>query len=364
MKSKGLDKRQYHNVLMIAPAVEISEQEKKELSLVNEISNVEPLKTEILKLRFSKADNIEKLIKSEDASFLSERGRVSVDERTNALLLQDTPSRLTEIRSLIKALDVPVKQILVEARIVNAENNFERQLGIRFGITKPSNGLTGTLEGANALRSGGSAESLSLSQRLNVDFGASAIAGTTPASVGLALARLGGGHLLDLELSALESEGLTHVISTPRIMTSNQTEAYFETGEDIPFQGSSSSGATDVSFQKAVLSLGVTPQITPDNKIIMSLHVTQNTRGAAVGIGLPPAINTNEVRTRVLVGNGHTIVLGGFYRQNKEKSVERVPFLGALPVVGSLFRHKARVNRRNELLIFITPRIVDQDVRV
>jgi type IV pilus assembly protein PilQ len=271
------------------------------------------------------------------------------------LWLQDTGVQLDEIKNLIKKLDVPVKQVLIEARVVTVNKDFEDVIGIRFGVSNASH-MSGTLEGANKIAGGTIPSAVPLAERLNFDAIAPVTTGNA-ASIGLALAKLGDGTLLDLELSALETEGRGEVISSPRLITGNQQAATIESGEEIPYQEATSSGATSVSFKKAVLSLKVTPQITPDNRVILDLIVNQDTASAQRFNGVP-AILTKQIETNVLVNNGQTLVLGGIYKLDKTRAIVRIPFLGNIPVLGMLFRNKRNIIKHEELLIFITPKII------
>jgi type IV pilus assembly protein PilQ len=365
LKTQGLAKRDVGNILMIAPKEEVLAREKEDLEAKKAVNALEPLRIELVQLNYATAEEAANLLKSNSVSLLSPRGSVSVDERTNTLLVQDTISQLTDMRKLLTELDVPVRQVLIEARIVNVDSNFEKDLGIRWGYTNP-NRTSGTLEGANTINNNalenhadGSNKSplidVPFEQRLNVNLPAAV---DNAGRFGLALAKLGNDFLLDLEISALESEGIGEVISTPRVVTANQHEAYIEKGEEIPYEEASSSGATAVQFKKAVLGLRVTPQITPDNKIIMTLAINQDTRGENTTAG--PAINTRQLQTKVLVDNGQTIVLGGIYEETDRHQTQRIPFLGSLPVVGNLFKNSEAIHSRIELLIFITPKIVEQ----
>lgn len=352
LKSKGLGKRQNGNVLMIAPAEEIASREKAELQAEQQVQKLAPTRSEYIQINYAKAADIAALLKGEDNSLLSERGSVSVDERTNTLLVQDTAVRLEEVRTLVNTLDIPVKEVMIEARIVTANDGFTRELGVRWGLTDKNveSGFSGTLEGAESIKNGITPP---LNQRLNVNLPVANAAG----SIGVNIARLTDGTLLDLELSALQSENLGEVVASPRILTTNQKEAVIKSGEEIPFLQSTSSGAASITFKEAVLSLTVTPQITPDNRIILDLHVTQNTRGEQTVQG--PAINTQELDTRVLVSNGDTIVLGGIYQQRTKTDTSKVPVLGDIPGVGWLFKNTKKENSKEELLIFVTPKIVE-----
>lgn len=365
LRTQGLGKRQLGNILMVAPAQEIAAREKEKLAASKEVEQLEPLTNQLVNLNYASADDIAKLIKDSSTSLLSGRGSVNVDKRTNTLIVQDTDSALLSLLPLIKQLDVPVQQVLIEARIVTVDTTFTEDLGIRFGITHPTH-VSGTLAGANTMNNNAIATqsgtnpllNVAVTDRLNIDLPARTE--MAPATLGVALAKLGRGYLLDLELSALESQGAGELIASPRLVTANQKEAYIEKGEEIPYQESTSSGATSVEFKKAVLGLRVTPQITPDGKIIMDIKINQDRRSAEPEVMGVPAIDTEQIETQVLVDNGQTIVLGGIYRENKLHQVERVPFLGNLPVIGHLFRRKRESDARSELLIFITPKIVQQ----
>lgn len=364
LKTRGLAQRKMGSVILIAPAQEISEREARELQAERQAQDLAFVHPELIQINYAKATDVAKLLKDKGNSLLSERGNVSVDERTNTLWIQDTSQKLLEIQNLIRKLDVPIKQVLIEARIVIVNKDFERDLGIKFGITNP-NHLSGTLEGANTIASGSPPTSFTnetLPERLNLSLPASPSTNAIPASVGLALFNLGNNVLLDLELSALETEGKAEIVSTPRLITANQQSAEIQSGEEIPYQEATSSGATSVAFKKAVLSLKVTPQITPDSNIVLNLQVNQDTPDFSHAVlGVPPIL-TREIQTNVLVNNGQTIVLGGIYQHNKTSGVTRVPFLGSLPVVGAMFRNTQYIANHEELLIFITPKIVDQAV--
>ena len=299
-------------------------------------------------------------------SLLSDRGNISVDDRTNKLLVQDTQQNLDAIAALVNELDVPVRQVLIESRIVLASNNFSKELGVKFGVSR--NDISGNRQIAvsgdnNATTQILNGDTLTAPDRLNVNLPVTTLA-STAGTVGLALAKLPFGTLLELELSAAQAEGRTEIISSPRVITSNQKEATIEQGAEIPYQQATSSGATNVSFKKAVLSLKVTPQITPDDRIIMDLEVNKDSPDFANQVlGVPP-INTQKVTTQVLVDNGETVVLGGVYQQTKSHQINRVPFFGDLPVVGALFRHRFSQDDKSELLIFVTPKIVKEKLKL
>ncbi|KGP64167.1 pilus assembly protein PilQ [Legionella norrlandica] len=359
LTTQGLDKRRKGNVMLIDTKASMDKMEEEQLKSQQTIEKLEPIRSDLIQINYAKAVDIAVLVKDKQNSLLSERGKISVDARTNTIWIQDTGTKIEEVRELIKQLDVPVKQVLIEARIVEVTKDFAQELGIRWGISKPTH-LSGTLEGANQLAQGTLPANVTpLSDRLNLDLAAavSPLTGAPPASVGIALAKLGDNILLDLELSALESEGRAELISSPRLITTNQQAAVIESGEEIPYQEATSSGATAVVFKKAVLSLKVTPQITPDGKILMDLQINQDTPSPREFLGVP-AIITKEIQTNVLVNNGQTIVLGGIYKQDKRKTINRIPFFGELPVVGAAFRNSEITLRNEELLIFITPRII------
>lgn len=373
LRTQGLAQRKVGNVVMIAPTEEVAAQEKQELEARKEVKELEPLLTEMMQLNYAKASDIAKLLKEqspasgqskgESSSLLSSRGSVSVDERTNTVLIKDVPAVLQEVRALIEKLDVAVKQVLIETRIVQIDVNAELDIGVRWGISR-SEHISGTLQGANeinqnVIQGNNPLLAVPVADRLNVDLPTTPTAGI-PASIGVAVARLGKGYLLDLEISALESEGSGQVIASPRLVTANQQEAYIEQGEQIPYQQSTSSGATSVQFINAVLGLRVTPQITPDGKVIMQLKINQDQRSNEPLVNGTPTINTKQIQTQVLVDNGETIVLGGIYSETINHTVLRVPFLGALPIIGYLFKTTQDTSARTELLIFITPKVIQQ----
>lgn len=364
LTTQGLVKRQTGNVMLIDYKASFDKMEAEELKTQRAIQKLEPVRSELIQINYAKATDLAILIKDKQNSLLSEKGRVSVDTRTNTIWIQDSGTRINEVRELIKQLDVPVKQVLIEARIVEVTKDFAQDLGIRWGVSKPTH-LSGTLAGANQLTQGvAPANVVPFTDRLNLDLVAAPVMGATPASIGIALAQLGDNILLDLELSALESEGLAELISSPRLITANQQPAVIDSGQEIPYQEATSSGATAVAFKKAVLSLKVTPQITPDSKILMELKINQDTALPNLTFNGVPAIATKEIQTNVLVSNGQTIVLGGIYQQDKSKTITRVPFLGQLPVVGNLFKNTQIALKNDELLIFITPKIITNSLSI
>ncbi|GAA0858800.1 type IV pilus secretin PilQ family protein [Aliiglaciecola litoralis] len=359
LKIKGLDKRLEGNILLIAPSEELTARETQQLQSQQQVADLAPLNSVNIQINYAKASEMASILKSADSSILSPRGSVAIDERTNTVLLRDTQASIDEARALIEALDIPIRQVLIESRMVTVRDNVDEQLGVRWGFSDRTSdgGVSGSLEGADGV-AGGSFPSLS--DRLNVNLPVSNPAGR----IGLQIARLVDGTIIDLELSALESENKGEIIASPRITVANQREAYIEQGTEIPYVQATSSGATSVEFKKAVLSLKVTPHITPDNRIILDLVVTQDTRGETVSTSTGPAIaiDTQEISTQVLVENGETIVLGGIFQQTSTDDVAKVPLLGDLPVVGHLFKNTQRINEKRELLIFVTPKILAENL--
>ena len=382
MTTKGLDMRQNGNVIIVAPAEEIAARETADLEARQAISELEPMYSEFLQVNYAKASDLAALISGEASggnALLSDRGSIAVDDRTNTLLVQDTAESLQDIRRLVSTLDIPIKQVLIESRIVVVNDDFSRDLGIRLGVTalnENSDGdggqfYSGTGIGTNTMVMS-AIDNLSdpangsifpvqvpqLSNRYNVNVPIADAAGR------FALAVLESDFLVDLELTALEAEGRGEIVSTPRVITANQKEARIEQGVEIPYQQSASSGATTVQFKKAVLSLTVTPQITPDNNIIMDLTVHKDSVGEIISTGglggTVPSIDTRAVETQVLVANGQTVVLGGIYETERRETISKVPFLGDIPILGNLFKSKQRTDNKAELLIFVTPRILEE----
>ena len=383
LQTKGLGDRKEGNVILVAPQAELAAREKADLAAQSSVQQLEPLRSEYLQINYAKAADLAALIKTQNNSLLSKRGNVAVDDRTNTLLLQDTPENLDQINRLVARLDVPVRQVEIEARVVLVNDDFERQLGARLGLTSAfangSNGVvttTGTAAGEDTMI-GSAINNLSTTgkvgpigiptgssgfpQRYNVNLPV----GTPDGS--LAVGILSGAHLVDLELSAAEAETEAKDISSPRVITANQKQATIMQGVEIPYQQSASSGATSISFKNAVLQLQVTPQITPDNRIILDLDVRDDEVGQVVvesgGVNVP-AIDTREVTTQVLVNDGQTVVLGGILTTQLHNTTNKVPWLGDIPVLGNLFKNTDRTNKKDELLIFVTPKIVHQGVNV
>ncbi|MGL4446219.1 MAG: type IV pilus secretin PilQ [Shewanella sp.] len=360
LQTKGLDKRIEGNILMVAPSEELAVRESQQLKNKQEVKELAPLYSEYLQINYAKATDIAELLKGADSSLLSPRGSVAVDERTNTVLVKDTAEMIENIHRLVAVLDIPIRQVLIESRMVTVKDDVSEDLGIRWGVTdqQGNKGTSGSLEGAGDIANG---TIPSLDNRLNVNLPAAV---TNPTSIAFHVAKLADGTILDLELSALEQENKGEIIASPRITTSNQKAAYIEQGVEIPYVQSTSSGATSVEFKKAVLSLRVTPQITPDNRVILDLEITQDSQGKTVDTPTGPAvaIDTQRIGTQVLVDNGETIVLGGIYQQNLISRVSKVPVLGDIPLVGFLFRNTTDKNERQELLIFVTPKIVGEQL--
>jgi len=376
MTTKGLDMRENGNVIIVAPAEEIAARETADLEAKQAITELEPLYSEFLQVNYAKAADLAALISGDSGNaLLSDRGSVGIDDRTNTLLVNDTAERLQDIRRLVTTLDIPIRQVLIESRIVVVNDDVSRELGVRFGFMgvtdNSSDGIisvTGTGEGSDIIVAS-ALDNLAntgqpfpvtapgIADRFNVNVPIKNPAGR------FALAVLNSDYIVDLELTALQAEGRGEIVSTPRIITANQKEARIEQGVEIPYQESASSGATTTQFKKAVLSLTVTPQITPDNNIIMDLMVSKDNVGeltqSATG-GLVPSIDTRKVETQVLVRDGQTVVLGGIYETERRDTINKVPFLGDIPGIGFMFRSTTTVSNKAELLIFVTPRILNE----
>ncbi|MFQ6403580.1 type IV pilus secretin PilQ [Methylophilus sp. 'Pure River'] len=410
MKSKGLDMRVNGSVISIAPAEEFAAKEKAQLTAEAERETLETLRTEVFSLKYQKAVDFRNMLLGGGASgsggstsgtstgssggasagrmnrILSQRGSVTFDARTNTIFVQDTPRKLDEIQTIINKVDVPVKQVMIESRMVIASNTFSKALGARFGISQtgtPGSNTNLSIGGSLGNKAtaytapttaggtgtytlgtqGGTVQSATLGNYTVSSNGQPDLMSNLPVTnayggIALSLLKLSANLLLNLELSALEADSRGKVISSPRVTTANQQKARIAQGVEIPYQSATSSGATAVSFKKAELSLEVTPQITPDQKIIMDLDVRKDSRGETLPGGV--AINTQNVQTQVLVGNGETVVLGGIYEQVSRKSTDKVPFFGDLPVVGYAFKRNTKQEDKTELLIFITPKVMDE----
>lgn len=360
LKIRGLDKRLEGNILLIAPSAELTARETQALQSKQQVQNLAEIKSANISVNFARASELATILKHGDGGILSARGTVSVDERTNTLLIRDTQESIDIARDIIDSLDIPVKQVLIESRMVTVRENVGEELGVRWGFTSNTSdgAVSGSLEGADDANSGFVSEDIT--DRLNVNLPVTSAAG----AIGFQIANLIDGNLLDLELSALETENMGEIIASPRITVANQQEAYIEQGTEIPFVQATSSGATSVEFKKAVLSLRVTPHITPDNRIILNLVVTQDTRGetVATSTGSAVSIDTQEISTQVLVENGATIVLGGIFQQTSTNDVSKVPLFGDLPLIGKLFSTSSEVEEKRELLIFVTPKIIIEEM--
>ncbi len=352
LKSHGLASRQQGNVIVVAPASELAQLERQELESREQLETLAPLETEYIQVKYAKASELAALMRSDTGfGLLTERGRVAVDPRTNTLLVQDTADQIDTILQTLERLDVAVRQVQIEARIVIARDSATRELGVNWGLSSPDR------IGDSRFDVAGAATGSVPNGGLAVDMGGTGTSGT-----GFSFGYLSGDILLDLELRALESEGKSQTISQPRVITANQRTAVIKQGTEIPYQEAASSGATNVEFEEAVLSLEVTPQITPDNRIIMDLVINNDTVGELFN-GVP-SIDTNEIETQVLVDNGETVVLGGILTTEEARSLFKTPFFGDLPVLGNLFRYTENTNDKVELLVFITPRILDDNLAI
>jgi type IV pilus assembly protein PilQ len=403
MQTRGLDMRKNGNVIWIAPRDELATKEKLELEAAQQISDLEPLRQETFQLNYTKAAEMVLLLRGGVAAgggtnipIISKRGSVVADPRTNILFVQDIPSRLEAVRKMIATADVPVRQVMIEARIVEATDKFSRTLGVRLGynnlagnqffggrplfatggaLTSVAPYTAQTFNGVNNLSGGlanvtGATNTSMLTQPLPAFPAANMInlpatpveSGAQAGQFSLVLFNSAATKFLNLEITALESDGKGKIISSPRVVTANQIEALIEQGTEIPYQQATSSGATSIAFRKAVLALRVKPQITPDGNVIMDVDINKDAVGVLTTAG--PSIDTKHVRTSVLVENGGTVVIGGIYTQDERNQVNKVPFFGDLPAVGPLFRNTFRVDNKTELLVFLTPRIIDERLSV
>ncbi len=360
LKTKGLDKRQVGNVLLVAPADEIAARERQELESQRQIAELAPLRREVVQVNYAKAADIARLFQSvtNNGGVAEERGSIAVDDRTNNIIAYQTQERLDELRRIVAQLDIPVRQVMIEARIVEANVDYDKSLGVRWGGNLGAGnkwsawGKNGNLEVEDA--EGGGQQ---ITWPMNTPFVDMGAVGSTS---GIGLGFVTDNAILDLQLSAMEKTGNGEVVSQPKVVTADKETAKILKGSEVPYQEASSSGATSTSFKEAALSLEVTPQITPDNRIIMEVKVTKDepdfSQAATTGV---PAIRKNEVNAKVLVTDGETIVIGGVFSNTQSKSVDKVPFLGDLPYLGRLFRRDLVQDRKSELLVFITPRIMN-----
>lgn len=381
LKSKGLDKRQEGNVLLVAPAVEIAERERLQVEANKQLVELAPLVTEFVRIKYADARELFDLFNADESdggggggnddenatsSILSVRGSAIVDERTNTIILTDVQDKVDEFLRLVKQIDIPIRQVEIEARIIIASTDFRKEVGVRWGVAGVrtpgddifefggSRGILDSDPGSPAEFFGGTG-ALDLSESLGVDLGVSNPAGS------LALGLLKDNTFIDLELSALENDGFGEIISQPKVLTGDKQQATIKAGSEIAYESGTSSGETDIEFREAVLKLDVTPQITPDNRVIMDLIINQDTIGEIVPTssgGSEPTIDVTEVKTQVLVGDGQTLVLGGIFQMEEVNGVEKVPVLGDIPYIGKLFRKTISNSTKREILIFITPRIV------
>jgi type IV pilus assembly protein PilQ len=386
LQSKGLGVRKNGNVLWIAPKDELAAKEQVDLESRKKIADLEPTRTQAFQLNYTKAEEVARGLTGQASGgggaagaqatrILSPRGSVIFEQRTNQLFVTDVPTKLEEIQSLITKIDIPVRQVLIEARIVEADDSFGRALGIKLGGVDLRGLRGGTpgygVGGNNYVTVGGNYSNVGVqtgqtpitstsyipdSQFVNLPANTTTFSGVSPATFALSLFGATANRFLNLELSALEAEGKGNIVSSPRVITADQTKARIEQGEEIPYQQATSSGATSVAFKKASLRLEVTPQITPEGNVILDLEVNKDSRGALTAAG--PAINTKQVKTQVLVENGGTVVIGGIFTQDEQNEINKVPLLGDIPIIGYLFQNRVKSTRKTELLVFITPKIV------
>jgi type IV pilus assembly protein PilQ len=390
LQAKGLGMRKSGNVIWIAPKDELAAKEQADLEAKKKIADLEPLRTQSFQLNYTKAEDVAKGLTGQQAGqsggggggssnnsrILSARGSVIYEPRTNQLFVSDIPSKLEEIQALIAKIDVPVRQVLIEARIVEANDTFGRALGVKLGgndLRGQQGGIPGwNVGGSNYIAIGGNSNavgaqtnqgataSFSDTQFVNLPANVTNFGGAQAASVALSLFSASANRFLNLELQALEQDNKGKIVSSPRVITADQVKAVIEQGEEIPYQVATSSGATSIQFKKASLKLEVTPQITPEGNVILDVDVAKDSRGALTSAG--PAINTKHVQTQVLVENGGTVVIGGIYTQDESTNVDKVPLLGDVPIVGNLFKNTVRSSTKTELLIFLTPKVVSDRV--
>ena len=372
LQTRGLDSRRNGNVIWIAPRDELATREKLALEAAQQITDLEQTRTEAFAMNYQKAGDVAKLLSDPNQRILSKRGSAVVDARTNTLFVQDTPSRLDEVRKLLAKIDVAVRQVMIEARIVEASDTFSRNLGVRMGLIEqgPSGrgvGGVGVNVGAELVNTG---QAMGIVQGtpvingpgLNTNLPAAGLNSFNAGQLSFILFNSSLTRFLNLELSALEADGKGKIVSSPRVLTADQVEAVIEQGTEIPYQQATSSGATSVSFRKANLALKVKPQITPDGNVIMTLDVNKDAPGATTPAGVQ--ISTKHVKTEVLVENGGTVVSGGIFEQTERTDITQVPFLGDIPIIGALFRNNSTTSEKTELLVFVTPRIVNERVTV
>jgi type IV pilus assembly protein PilQ len=374
LQAKGLDMRKNGNVIWIAPRDELAAKEKLQLESRQQITDLEPVRTETFQLNYHKAKAVFDFLKNKDQTVLSKKGAVIVDERTNKLFVTDSPSRLEDVRKLIAEIDIPARQVMIEARIVEADDNFTKNVGVRLGyhdlnptssrsrIGNLGYSIGGGLADTGAHTGQTSTTPIFTTDSLGVNLPASGIAGKQAGQFSFVLFNSSATRFLNLELSALEADGKGKIISSPRIVTADQVEALIEQGVEIPYQQATSSGATSVSFRKANLALKVKPQLTPDGRVNLTVDVNKDSPNTSISTGAGVAIDTKHVKTEVLVENGGTVVIGGIYTQDERNITTRVPVLGDVPYVGFLFRHNEKKDNKTELLVFITPKIISESL--
>ena len=356
MQSRGLDQRRNGNVIWIAPSEEIAAREKERLENRVQTDELEGLRSESFQLNYANSTEVVALLTNKDQRLLSKRGSVVADPRTNQLFVQDTTNKLNEVESMLKKLDVPVRQVMIEARIVEAGDKFSRSLGTKLGFLSSGTKVFG---GPNTISTGTGWNNTGLATNSGsfLDLPAAALGGTNPAALGLTLANAAGTKFLNLELSALEADGRGKIVSSPSVLTADKKKALIEQGTEIPYLESAASGAATVAFKKANLKLEVLPHITPEGAVMMSVDINKDAPGQTLPGGV--AIDTKHVKTDVLVENGGTLVIGGIFMQEERFDVNKVPFLGDVPVLGNLFKNTVRKDDKTELLIFLTPRVMD-----
>ncbi len=342
LTTQGLIQRQVSHVIIITPAEQLLTQQQQQNQLNQTIEDSQPMISKTFHIKYGKAQTYYDTLKYNHNGLLSTRGVIMINKRTNSLFIKDAPTRLNLIEDYLQKTDIPVRQIEIAARIVTIDKSFERQLGVKWKIKerKKTNG------------------SSSADNHFKIDFGAASIANTMPANI--AMSTLASNVLLDLELSAIQAAGGGEILSSPRLLTADQQEAIIEQGTEIPYNETTRSGGTAVTFKKALLRLKVTPQITPHNQVLLRLEVNQDAKSTDINAGNMPLIDTRHISTNILVNNGETVVLGGIYERSKSHSVVRVPFMSSIPLLGKLFRSKAITDKRKELLIFVTPHIVNK----
>jgi len=371
LKTKGLSLRENDNVILVAPTEEIAAREKLELESTKQVQDLTPLRSDLIRMNFAKAADIAAILKAAENKLLSDRGNVTVDERTNTLLVQDIPTKLEEIRELVQRLDIPMRQVMIESRVVIANNDFTRDLGVRFGAMSKTRNPT---EGDSFYKIGGglpdsgfrtgeednAGDTVGLLDGLVVNLPKVTGAGRG-GSLGMLIGVVGS-YMVGLELTAMQQEGKGELISMPKVITADQSKAVIKQGIEVPYQSATSSGATSVSFKEAVLKLEVTPQITPDDRIVMDLIITKDRPDFTRQVLGTPPLEKREIQTNVLVNNGETVVLGGILEDEKAQNQEKIPVLGDIPYLGFLFKQELNKNLSSELLFFITPRILKESL--